>query len=402
MKSYVAWLGILAVACGSPASPPNTPAGPAPSAAGSAPADPPEADKPNAAIMASLSDGDALRGTAHRLAGLTDAGGQSTEPDDAEWSRHAGLMDEIWAQVEERHLGPMRSWAQTELTLADPPAPLYYPFGGPDLPSALQFFPAASSYVLVGLEPPGRIPNIDHLTGEPLAGELERLRGGLKNLAAAGYFVTKRMETDFVAPELEGVLPVLYIFLARAGLDPRSVEFISLDGEGSVVPLETATDRTATAVRIGLAGDDGGSETSRWLYYFSRDLSNSGLASSPAFVAFLRRLGAFNLYMKSASYLLHMDDFTHHRDFLAAHAGTVLQDDSGIPLRDLPSTDWRLRFFGTYSRTLPTYREWFQEDLQAVYDQAGDPSSAPALPFAIGYHSKIGGSCLIWAERRGQ
>ena len=100
--------------------------------------------------------------------------------------------------------------------------------------------------------------------------------------------------------------------------------------------------------------------------------------------------------MKSASYLLHMDDFTQHKDFLVAHAGTVLQDDSGIPLRDLSSEIWRLRYFGTYTRTLPTYREWFQEDLVGVFEQEG----IPALPFAIGYHSKIGGSCLIWAERR--
>ena len=47
--------------------------------------------------------------------------------------------------------------------LGDPRATLFYPFGGPDLLSAAQFFPAASSYVLVGLEPPGRIPRLAEL-----------------------------------------------------------------------------------------------------------------------------------------------------------------------------------------------------------------------------------------------
>ncbi len=388
MKTRIVLVAVLATACGSPATPPAAPAPPA-----AAPA-------PEVTITASVSDREALRTTAHRLAGLV-----SDEQGDEVWTRHAELMDEIWARVEERHLAPMRSWAEAELALAAPEAPLYYPFSGPDLPSAMQFFPAASSYVLVGLEPPGRIPDLKNLAGEPLDAELGRLRSGLKNLAEAGYFVTKRMETDFVAGDLEGLLPVLYIFLARAGFTPAAVEFIHLDGEGVAVPLENATDRTATAIRInvarhwrtGEAGDRSG-EATRSIYYFSQDLSSSGLASSPAFVAFLRRLGAFNTYMKSASYLLHMDDFTAHKDFLASHAGTVLQDDSGIPLRDLPSADWRLRYFGTYTRTLPTYREWFQQDLKAVYEQAG----ITALPFAIGYHSKIGGSCLIWAERRGQ
>ncbi len=394
MTRWIVPFAVLAAACGSPA-PAPVPPPEAPPVADPAPGVLPKGDTRNMQVTASVSDHAALRATAHRLAGLASDGETN-----AEWGRHAELIAEIWAQVEERHLGPMRAWAEAELTLAHPEAALYYPFGGPDLPSALQFFRAASKIVLVGLEPPGRIPDLEDLTGESLAAELERLRGGLKNLAEAGYFVTKRMETDWVAPRLEGVLPVLYIFLARAGLTPTAVEFIGLDADGTVVPLEAATSRTATAVRIRFApaGEEGIGKPTRELYYFSRNLSNDGLASTPNYVAFLRSLGAFNTYMKSASYLLHMDDFTAHKDFLAAHAGTVLQDDSGIPLRDLPAADWHLRFFGTYTRTLPTYREWFQEDLKAVYDQAG----IPALPFAIGYHSKIGGSCLIWAERRGE
>ena len=67
-----------------------------------------------------------------------------------------------------------------------------------------------------------------------------------------------------------------------------------------------------------------------------------------------------------------------------------------IPLRDLATEDWQRAFFGTYTRTLPTYDEWFQEDLKQVYESA----DVPALPFAIGYNSRIGGSCLIWARRR--
>ncbi len=374
----------LFIACGSPDPTPDPP-----------PEAPAPASAPEVPIAAAVRDGDALRDTAHRLAGMV------TEETGVEWVRHTELMDEIWARVEERHLEPMRSWAESTLDLADPSAPLFYPFSGPDLPSALQFFPAAETIVLIGLEPPGRLPDLDGLeaeglTGEALAGELERLRGGLENLAEAGYFVTKKMETDLAASNLEGILPVLYLFLARAGLDPAAVEFVGLGGDGDVAPLDAATDRTATAVRIRLGAGEG--EAARELFYFSRDLSNAGLDATPEFVAFLRRLGAFNAYMKSASYLLHMDDFTTLKDFLVASAGTVLQDDSGVPLRDLDSEIWDRRFFGTYSRTLPTYREWFQEDLEAVYDQGG----IPELPFAIGYHSKIGGSCLIWAERRGE
>ena len=100
--------------------------------------------------------------------------------------------------------------------------------------------------------------------------------------------------------------------------------------------------------------------------------------------------------MKSASYLTHMEGFTRVKALMLEGAGTILQDDSGIPLRDLSPEVWERRFFGTYTRTLPTYAEWFQDDLRAAYERR-DPEP---LPFAIGYHSQIGGSCLIWAQRR--
>ena len=350
---------------------------------------PPAPAPPAAAveIPASSTDPDALRTAALRLAGLA-PGGEEADP---EWTRHGSLMDATWEALEKRHLGAMRSWAEAELGLAEPAAPLFYPFSGPDLPSALQFFPEAASYVLVGLEPSGSIPELDAVAGDAFAVELERLHGGLENLVEAGYFVTKKMERDFSAPRLEGVLPMLYIFLARAGMTPQAVHFIRLDAEGRAEPLATATDRTATAVRIDLG-------EARELYYFSQDLSNQGLAAAPAFAAFLRRLGTFNVYMKSASYLLHMDDFTAIEELLLSHAGTVLQDDSGIPLRDLSPEVWERRLFGTYTQTLPTYREWFQDDLREAYEHA----DASPLPFAVGYNSRIGGSCLIRAERRGE
>ncbi len=350
---------------------------------------PPPPAVSKAPIRAQVTDAEELEVTAHRLAGLPLGDETDTE---AVWSHHAELMESAWVQLEERHLSAMRSWARAELAVEPAETPLFYPFSGPDLPNALQFFPRASTYLLVGLERPGRIPDLEQLDAAALDPELERLRGGLENLVEAGYFVTKRMETDFVAPHLEGVLPLLYIFLARAGMTPTAVQFVTLDADGAIVPLESVTEDQAVAVRLELGGD----EAPRSLLYFSQDLSNDGLAENPAFEAFLGRLGAYHVYTKSASYLLHMDGFTALKEMLVSQAGTVLQDDSGIPLRDLGTEDWERDFFGTYTRTLPTYREWFQEDLKEVYESA----DVPPLPFAIGYNSRIGGSCLIWARRR--
>ncbi len=344
-------------------------------------------------IAAASTDAAAIRGVAHRLAGLPLADGETS----AAWTRHAELMDEAWRQVEERHLRPMGAFAEAHLgEIEDPRAPLFYPFSGPDLPSALQFFPEARTYVLVGLEPPGALPDLEGFGGAALEAELERLHGGMANLVEAGYFVTKRMEEDFADGRLGGLLPVLYLFLARAGLEPTAVRFVTLAEDGAVQAPETVSTATATAVKIELA-PAGEAEAGRTLYYFSRDLSDPGLAGAPAFVAFLRGLGGFNAYMKSASYLLHMPEFARLKQLLLAEGQTILQDDSGVPLRDFSPELWRLRFFGVYRSTLPPYRQWFQEDLRDVFAERGD---IPPLPFAIGYNSRTDGSCLIWARRR--
>ncbi|MEE8524394.1 MAG: PQQ-binding-like beta-propeller repeat protein [Thermoanaerobaculia bacterium] len=344
-------------------------------------------------LPASSTDAEALDAVARRLAGLE----ASSDP---LWAEHAEAMAAIWAELDERHLQPMRSWAETALAdVADPGARLFYPFGGPDLLSAMQFFPAASSYVLVGLEPPGKIPSLEDFPPAALDAELARLRGGLDHLLDAGYFVTKRMEKDFAPADnrLDGFLPVLFLFLARGGHSPVAVRYLDLDADGGMRYLTQVTAETARAVEIELRPQEGTAAAGRRVYYFAQDLSDGGLAESPELLRWLSPRDGFNVYMKSASYLLHMPEFTTLRAHVLAGAKTVLQDDSGVPLRFFDAEDWRLSFHGVYRQTLPTYREWFQEDLRAAY--TSDPGIAP-LPFAIGYNSRVAGSCLIRADRR--
>lgn len=340
---------------------------------------------------------------ARRLAGLA----ESVEPNGA-WARHGRRVDEIWSELERRHLRPMRAFARDELApMALPTAPLFYPFSGPDLVSALQFFPDASSYLLVGLEPPGEIPRPDELAPAELEQELERLRGGLEHLVEAGYFVTTRMERDFAGPSrLDGFLPVLYLFLAHAGLEPVAVRHVELGPGGEVLDAAAGTSPRGVEIVFG-GGDEGGVDEGtgdegngdgerRTLYYFAQDLSDEGLQQAPAFVAFASAPERFNAYLKSASYLLHTPEFSTLRGLLLAGAQTLLQDDSGVPYRHLDPDVWQVRFFGDYVATHPGFRDYFQEDLRAAYAEAG---SEP-LSFAIGYSRRISGSVLIWAERR--
>lgn len=383
--SLVAALLLLTLsACGDPEG--------APEAASPAP----PVETPATPLDESTSDPETLRTTARLLAGLESEGDAPALPHARTWTHHAEMMDEVWAQVEERHLEAMRSWGEQELSeLAAPQRPLFYPFGGPDFLSAVQLFPEAESYLLVGLEPPGHIPELEKLGADTLATELERLEGALETLVESGYFVTTRMGRDFAAESLDGALPMLYIFLARTGHTPVAIRYVAIDEDGRLRELDTVAPEAGSAVRIEFTRN--GVEGKRALTYFSRDLSDDALATHPEFARYLRRLGPLNVYMKSASYLLHMPEFATLRDLLLAQGEAILQDDSGLPLRLFAPKDWDLRYFGTYTQTLPSYREWFQEDLRRIYAERTDISP---LEFAIGYHSQIGGGCLILAERR--
>ena len=83
------------------------------------------------------------------------------------------------------------------------------------------------------------------------------------------------------------------------------------------------------------------------LYYFSTDLSNSGVKAS-GFLKFCATLAPGNSLIKSASYLLHSGNFTTVRDFLLANSATIIQDDSGIPLAYYSPKKWRFFPFGRY------------------------------------------------------
>ncbi|MFX4906758.1 hypothetical protein ABTB94_20520, partial [Acinetobacter baumannii] len=87
-------------------------------------------------------------------------------------------------------------------------------------------------------------------------------------------FITKQMKVDLRANEVNGTLPILYVFLARSGKTIRNVEMIALDDKGAVRTGSDNPGPNATrGVRITFAGPDGEART---LYYFSTDLSNPG------------------------------------------------------------------------------------------------------------------------------
>jgi len=252
--------------------------------------------------------------TARFLAGMQPSADSPLVPltKDPGWQRHAKFFDGAFAQLEQRQLSKIRNWA--DVNLAAPRPTMFYLFSGPDFLYANAFYPKASTYVLGALEPVGAVADLTRLPRGSVGAALYNVERSLGSILSFSFFITKQMKVDLHTNQVNGTLPILYVFLVRSGKTIRNVEMVALDDKGGVhVGNDNPGPNATRGARITFAGPDGEART---LYYFSTDLSNSG-ARAAGFLKFCETLGPGNSLIKSASYLLHSGNF-HRRARLVA------------------------------------------------------------------------------------
>jgi len=310
------------------------------------------------------------------------------------WAQHAHFFDSIFAREDANTLSKVRAFAKERLTPQHDT--MLYMFSGPDFLYATSFFPSASTYVLAGLEPVGDVPQLTSLPRGSVDGSLHNIEGSLSTILNVSFFITKNMQTQLSAGPVYGTLPVLYVFLARTGKTVHEVSLVNLDAQGNViVPEDTAGKHTgrpqsaAKGIKIVFSDGSGPPQT---LYYFSTDLSDSGVKTS-GFLEFCAKLGAADSFIKSASYLLHGSNFSRVRGFLLDHSATLLEDDSGVPLAYFDPKKWRLQPFGHYFPPLSIFPGSYQPRMAELYRNA-----AP-LDFGLGYRWRKNESNLLLATR---
>jgi hypothetical protein len=198
------------------------------------------------------------------------------------------------------------------------------------------------------------------------------------------------MKVDLHEGQLSGTLPILYVFLARSGKTIRNVSPAALDDKGTAYFAGENPPANATrGVRIVFAGSDGVEKT---LYYFSTDLSNSGVRSS-GFLKFCATLAPGNSLVKSASYLMHAGNFTTVRNFILNNSATIIQDDSGIPLGLYNPKKWQFFPFGHYAGPIDKFPARYQQSYVELFRRA-EP-----MDFGIGYRWRPHESNLLLSVR---
>ena len=331
---------------------------------------------------------------ARYLAGLPVAPGSplTSLTQDPRWIAHAKAMNQAFSQLEQRQLNNIRIFQAENIAPATQLShTCVYLFSGPDFLYADAMFPNCSTFVLQGLEPIDPMPDLQTLPPTALFGTLENIKTSLNTILSFSFFKTKDMREELERSALKGVLPEIFVFMARTGKEIKGIQYMSLDKAGNVLQgFQGATRGT----KITFTDIASGSE--KVMYYFTADLSDDATKRNPALFRFCEGLGPANSLLKAASYLLHEGGFDTVRNFLLQNSTAILQDDSGIPVHYFTLDRWTLRFFGVYTAPIDLFKKFYQADLRQYYTS----SSPKPLTFGFGYRWSSRSSTLFLAVRK--
>lgn len=327
-----------------------------------------------------------LDSTARLLAGLA-----PSHPPHADlarskaWRKHSAALQAAWTRVRERQFVPMVGWRETAIGAGCPVGKtLLYPFSGPDFLNAYWLFPDCETFVLFGLESTGEAPEVESLNERQFERLLADVRGATVDLFARNYFITGKMSKQLRTSELHGVVPMLMVSMALAGVEIVDVKplHVARAPGADATPHEGAEPRARRALKgVTVEFRRPGAPAVRRLNYFSADATNAGLAHYPEFLDYLRGLGPTTTMLKAASYLLHGEQFGKMRDVVLDVSAFLVQDDSGLPYAALLKRGWQVRLYGRYEIPIPPFEYAYQPALARAYRE-----QAPArLPFFFGY-----------------
>jgi hypothetical protein len=359
---------------------------PKPSAAAPAPAPAPQVRAPVQSGASSPDD------VARFLAGMPLPKVSPLAPltNDPAWQEHSANFERAFAKLNTRRLAKVRTWEAQYFPESREKIPVaYYMFSGPDFLYVDQFFPKADVYILCGKESMGPPPDPLRITN--LSGALHNLEDAMQSSIRFSFFITKDMKVSLDSQELKGVLPILYVFLARADKSIRDVTYGSLSGGGSFQPGRAGAGGSP-GVRIQYIDNHSGQEQT--LYYFTTDISDGGVSSS-GFLKFCNQFGVGGSFLKASSYLMFEEGFGRIRDFILDHSKVIVQDDAGVPITYFNRDKWNIRVFGTYVGPIEIFKQHFQPKLKELFDQ----SSPPPIEFNFGYRWNYKESHVIVATR---
>jgi len=352
------------------------------------------------ALTATLTTTSALAASpdpvAKTLAGLADntSGIANEDGEQKLLDSFAKTAKEKWGKYWKQIGGPMAKWAAVELPHTAGET-IFYPFAGPDLPTAVQLYPDAGHYILVALQTGGRVPNLADFKKPELESYIGIFKKAWVDFARRGFFRTDDLKADTgKGKSLEGITPVLMAFASALGYRVDAVEPIRIKADGSDVEVHPGPkNEIATWDSVRLTLDKNGTRV--LVDYLWLDLSDDYLKKHADAKTWLTKVAANKVFTKAASHLMQKPFFSIMRDTLLKVSPSVVQDETGLDYKDL-SKSFDVTLYGRFERAHKLWTEGVQRELATAYKERKDIRK---LSFKFGYE-KDAGSCVQVAVRK--
>ncbi|MDX2304978.1 MAG: hypothetical protein NW226_19360 [Microscillaceae bacterium] len=308
---------------------------------------------------------------------------------------HYRQFNQSWAKLEESRLSKIRKWRESELkTLNSEKHNLFYPFSGPDFLNAYEFFPNCDNYILFGLEPNGRLVDIQNMPPDYLAG----IRKALNEIFERNYFITSFMSNDLWG---KGVLPVINIFMARTGNQIVDMKrfYLTKEGKPEFFALEDENTGKGKVEGIMIEFLNENKDKSQKVYYFGTDVEDSKMKDKMELAAFIKSFPDKIAFLKSASYILQNTTFQTMLKLVLDETSAVLQDDTGVPYREFVKNGWDIQYYGKYARPVADFGGYtYQSDMQRAFQDSAN--QVKPLDFTFGYHWKTDNSSVLLCTKK--
>jgi hypothetical protein len=319
------------------------------------------------------------------------------------WVTYSHKVDSIWASYKLNRLDVMNKWYDAEFgNYRHQEKNVFYPFSGPDWLNIYTIYPNGNKYVLAGLELVGNELHPQQLTEAELSKGLAGMQSGLKTLIERGYFITSYMGKDFYSTKFNGVLPVIYFFLARTDCKIIDQQFIGLDKDGieHVIGAAMKNEENKNYTRgVKITFLNPTTKKPSSMYYFSGDVEDKAItAGSTGYVNFVKKnFNDANSFLKAASYLLHTPTFSTMKNLVLDKSTVILNDDSGLPLKAVNDGKWKLTYFGKYNGPTRDFPYIHESDRLAVYQK---DATIKSIPFGTGYKWKLNESNMLFCVKK--
>jgi len=317
------------------------------------------------------------------------------------WKQHSKYIDSSWKRLERKRLVSMQKWGRKEFEKPNSEAKsVFYPFSGPDYLTAHAFFPNADKYIMLGLEPVGKLPDLKKFKPGDASAYSADFQKSLGDIFDKSYFITRKMLQSFQSQKVNGLLPVLAFFIKKSGNEILDIKYLVRYKQDSIseVPYEyKSDDHKPFGVRVDFLQE--GKQKS--VYYFKYDVSNKLFNDTTVFYKYLNERTVNSItYIKSASYLLHANFMSNMKELILKNSSAVIQDDTGIPFKYFEAgKKFDVKLYGQYTRPVEDFPYLsLQKPLQEAFQK--DSAKVGKLPFHLGYHWGSKKDVIIYAQKK--